>query len=153
MNKGKRKLLKNIANGILGSFISRNNDVNGYWGIGKIYSLMIISESLEIEIDLIRKAISPSNDELNLLVSHYSDYLFDQLSKQEIQRSNLSQAKIIIVGNPNNPCLSLGRLAPHKMNCKITIIDNLNIAYTLEKNVWSREHNPRLEMKRGEIII
>ena len=32
----KSKELKNIASGLYGSFISRNNDVRGYWGVGKL---------------------------------------------------------------------------------------------------------------------
>lgn len=146
---GKKRLLKNIAYGILSSFLSRNNDVNGYWGIGKLYSIMVISKSLKIEIDLIKRTISPANNELNVLVSNYSDYLINELRIQNINRNYLSEAKIEIVAYPNNPCLPLGRIAPNKMNCRITIIDNLNKNYIVEKNVWCREHNPKLESKRG----
>ena len=32
------KQLKGIAAGLAGTFISRNNDVDGYWGMGVIYS-------------------------------------------------------------------------------------------------------------------
>jgi len=29
--------LRNLAHGLAGTFISRNNDVSGYWGIGMRY--------------------------------------------------------------------------------------------------------------------
>ncbi len=148
---GKKKQFKNIINGLLCSFISRNNDVNGYWGIGKLYSLMVKSESLKIEIDLINKTISPNDNEFKLLVSKYSAYLFNRMKVEKIDKKHLIKATVILIGYPNNPILSLGILAPHKIHCRILIIDSLNTKYALEKNVWCREHNPKLESKRAII--
>ncbi|WP_152971454.1 hypothetical protein [Lacinutrix algicola] len=143
----KRKLLKNIASGIINSFISRNNDVYGYWGIGKLYSLMVLSKSMEVEINLIDKIIKPKNKELKLLVNIYSKYLFSQIKKQGIKEEYLSKATIEIKGYPNKPILALGRLAPHRIRCKIIIENDLGKKYSLERNVWCREHNPKLESK------
>lgn len=145
----KRKQFKNIANGILTSFISRNNDVCGYWGIGKLYALMVKSECFSIEIDLINKTISPKDEEFSYRVSEYSKYLFKRMLIHKIQDDFLKESKIQIIGSPNEPILSLGKTAPHKMICKIVIIDNLNKEYKLEKNVWCRKHNPKSEFKRG----
>lgn len=147
----KRKQFKNIINGLLCSFISRNNDVDGYWGIGKMYALMVKSKSLKIEIDLIKKTMSPYDKEFKLAISTYSKYLFNSMEIEKIAREDLSQAIIILKGFPNTPILSLERLAPHKIHCKIIIIDNLSVKYSLEKNVWCREHNPELESRRASI--
>ena len=36
MNSSSSKKLKNMAYGIAESFISRNNDIDGYWALGVI---------------------------------------------------------------------------------------------------------------------
>ena len=89
---GKRKLLKNIANGIINSFISRNNDVYGYWGIGKLCSLMIKSKSMTIEIDLIEKRINPNHDEFNIMINQYSDYLLSHIKRQGLKEEYISKS-------------------------------------------------------------
>jgi len=103
----KRKLFKNIANGVLSSFVSRNNDVQGYWGIGKLYSLMINKDTYEIEIDLIKQNIAPSNSEFNDMIKYFSQQLFNQMFKQNLKRSFLKEAKIELISNPYNASLSL----------------------------------------------
>lgn len=47
-----RKQLKTIAGGLLGTFTSRNNDINGYWGLGvlRLYAQRRGLETLEIEL-------------------------------------------------------------------------------------------------------
>ena len=42
--------LTNIANGLCGSFVSRNNDVEGYWAIGKLRLLAGQHEDLAIKV-------------------------------------------------------------------------------------------------------
>ena len=58
-------MLKSIGDGILSSFVSRNNDVYGYWGIGKLYNWMLASKSMTIKIDLLKNTIDPTNDEFD----------------------------------------------------------------------------------------
>jgi hypothetical protein len=64
----RRKEFKNIANGLICSFVSRNNDVYGYWGIGKLYSHMLKSKTMTIEINILDIAISPNNNEFMILI-------------------------------------------------------------------------------------
>lgn len=146
---GNKREFKNIANGLLSSFISRNNDINGYWGIGKLYAFMLKSKSMRLEVDLIENTILPHDNELKILASIYLDYLLTRMKIKNIERECLNKAMIVLSGFPNNLVLPYGRSAPHKMHCKILIIDNLNKEYSIEKNVWCRKHNPKSELKSG----
>lgn len=47
-----RNALKSIAAGVLGSFVSRNNDFNGYWAIGQLYSIALRSPARTVSISL-----------------------------------------------------------------------------------------------------
>lgn len=144
---GRRKELKNIAYGLINSFVSRNNDVFGYWGIGKLYSHMLTSGRLEIKIDLVHANIEPLSDEFRFLVLEYSQRLFEQLEKRKVKNSCIISAEIIITGYPNEPIPMLGNIAPNRLNCKLIIKDDLNKIHFAENEVWCREHNPRVELK------
>ena len=64
----RRREFRNIGVGLLSSFVSRNNDVYGYWGIGKLYSHMLASKSMILSIDLINEKIEPENNEFGILI-------------------------------------------------------------------------------------
>jgi len=51
--------------------VSRNNDVDGYWAIGKLYLLAKTCNSRKIRIDLLAKQISPPRPELQRMLDHY----------------------------------------------------------------------------------
>ena len=84
MEKMSRKsTLKNILNGLLSSFVSRNNDVNGYWGIGKLYSLMINKQVHKVEIDLMNNTIIPYSTDFYFRISKYSELLYTLNPQQD----------------------------------------------------------------------
>jgi hypothetical protein len=68
-----------VANGLAGSFISRNNDVGGYWGLGK---LRLRFE--QINIDLLSKQLSPADGEFQDMVNRYAEWLKRQLDIRHI---------------------------------------------------------------------
>ena len=143
----RRKEFKAIAEGLLSSFISRNNDVYGYWGIGKLFSLMLKEESLIIEIDLINNIIIPEDEEFNILVNEYSNKLIKQVDNRKLNREYLKKAKIKLIGYPNRPRIGLGQYAPNRIDCKLTITDDLDRKHEIEKQVWCREHDSKRELR------
>jgi len=76
--------LKGAALGVLGSFVSRNNDVDGYWGIGKLYSHALRTDAKTIAIDLVGRTITPPSDEFRSMVSRYSEAFLGQCRKRSI---------------------------------------------------------------------
>jgi hypothetical protein len=51
----RRKALKNVCSGILGSFVSRNNDCEGYWGMGILYRFAKERGKSDLMIDLLNR--------------------------------------------------------------------------------------------------
>jgi len=132
----KRKELKNIMTGILSSFISRNNDVNGYWGLGKIYAFMIRNELSSIEIDLLARTINPYYDEFNYRLKFYADKLEENVEKRFLHMSNISEASIYLFDINKNELL-----------LKATIKDDLNRIFSIEEKVYCSPHTPSVESK------
>ena len=143
----RRKELKNIAYGLLNSFTSRNNDVDGYWGIGKFYALMEHSNNYKIEIDLISKYIKPPDKEFKRLIEEYSNPLLVQLQNRRLKIEYLKLAKIILSGYPNEPTPAMGLTAPHRIHCVFELIDDLGIVHKAENETWCRKHDPKKELK------
>lgn len=49
----RRSELKCVADGVLGSFVSRNNDCEGYWAMGLLYKRALEASSNEISFNLV----------------------------------------------------------------------------------------------------
>lgn len=143
----RRKQLKNIAFGLLNSFISRNNDVNGYWGIGKLYNLMENSNMFKVQIDLVSKSIQPFNDEFSRLIENYSNRLQHHLNSRHLKNEYLKRAMITLIGYPNEPKLDTGLTAPHRIDCIVELTDDLTNVHRAEKIIWCRKHDPNKELK------
>lgn len=140
-----RQVLKNIAQGLLNSFISRNNDVNGYWGIGKLYTLMLNKSINKVEIDLLNISISPSNDEFQYRISKYSEELLNKLYGKKLNKNIIKSAKIVLICSD----ITISKSLLNNVKCKI-IIDNNEKQITFNNEVYCRKHNPKVELKRVE---
>ncbi|MBS9843998.1 hypothetical protein, partial [Vibrio alginolyticus] len=81
---GRRRELGNIASGIIGSFRSRNNDVDGYWGIGKLYLSVDHLQSKCVSIDLCSQQIAPYYPHFDLMTERYSKMFKRLLVKHSI---------------------------------------------------------------------
>ncbi len=143
----RRKEFKTIADGLVSSFISRNNDVNGYWGIGKLYSHMVSAKSKELKIDLVHRSIEPQNEEFILLINEFANRLMNQVKNRRLNHEFLKKAELTIVEIPGQSSPCFGKMAPNKINCRLLIIDDLNREHTSDANTWCREHNPEKELK------
>ncbi|PHS13773.1 MAG: hypothetical protein COA78_06700 [Blastopirellula sp.] len=83
----RRKELKNIAAGIVGSFISRNNDIDGYWGIGKLYSFAKLKQVEMVQLDLLNLTITPASKKFVSLVNLWNSKLTNHLERRDIPSS------------------------------------------------------------------
>jgi len=80
----KRKELKNIASGLYGSFISRNNDVRGYWGVGKLCLAAQRHHTKVVHLDLLSQSNSLTSTEFDKLVVGYNDKLQKHLESRHL---------------------------------------------------------------------
>ena len=88
-----RSRLKHAAAGILGSLISRNNDVNGYWAPGVLYRDASAPPHM-MELDMLTVSSQPASDGGKLVAACYAAFLRDALEKQAFGWHELTQATI-----------------------------------------------------------
>lgn len=92
----RRKELTGIAHGIAQSFNSRNNDVNGYWGIGKLYKFVEHSSDKYVVLDLINQLTEPKTNEFDSLILFYRNMLLEHLSKRDLRREWVISVDVIV---------------------------------------------------------
>lgn len=90
-----RKQLKGLAHGLLGTFVSPNNDINGYWGIGVLNLYSVRHDLSTLVIDLIGRSPSfVADSPVQFAEKTYQRWLFDKLAKVGIDRKQLESAEI-----------------------------------------------------------
>jgi len=80
-----RNELKGISAGIASSFISRNNDVDGYWAIGILYKIASESGDNKFTLNLLSGESSPNFKYSNRVSQPYHNYLINQLEKKNLE--------------------------------------------------------------------
>jgi hypothetical protein len=80
----RRKELRGGAFGLLGSFVSRNNDVGGYWALGKLYEHAMKANARDVSIDLSAMTITPPNTEFREMVNTFRQRLVRQLLARKL---------------------------------------------------------------------
>lgn len=148
----RRKELKNIASGLYGSFISRNNDVSGYWGIGKLSLLAQQHNTYFVYLDLIAQSIEPNCPEFTKLLTGYRAKLQKHLESGHIPSERVISVKIELDFNPaypvgkHIPIVTRGKL--FKLTVSITADNGKN--YKIEGFSYCGPHNSRKESKSAD---
>jgi len=76
-----RSLLQGIAHSLAETFISRNNDIDGYWGIGMLYAEALRHASPRVSIDLLQGHLNPPGPAARSACTHYSADLAARLER------------------------------------------------------------------------
>ncbi len=148
----RRRELKNIANGLLNSFNSRNNDIDGYWGIGVLCLFAKDNEISEVWFDLMNRESSGAPSPIGALTARYREMLDRLLERRGLPGTWVKSAELSI-------CFD----APfeHKFHyfgsalgvkhyiCTLEITDDLGHKHSAraDGNCWP--HNPKKESRSG----
>ncbi|WP_417442066.1 hypothetical protein [Idiomarina sp.] len=127
----RRKELKNIAQGVVSSFVSRNNDFDGYWELAKLYDLAENNSGAKVSIDLIQSNICPPSEAFEPLVIMWRSKFLKMLNSRSIPLYWVSSAvvhanfdveyaaKLHKLGMYGEPC-----------TCECEIVTDSGIKYT-----------------------
>jgi hypothetical protein len=146
-----RKVLKCVVKGLYDSFISRNNDVAGYWGIGKLCLFSQDQNQNVIVIDLFQSSVLPRTHDFDLLASGFSRRLRTLIAGKGIPEEWVKSAKIIIDFKPTErpekypPILSWGKL----FQLTVILEDDRSHKYVQPGYGHCSPHDPHRESKSG----
>jgi hypothetical protein len=91
-----KKRLTNIANGLCGSFISRNNDLDGHWAIGKLRSLADQHGRTTVVLDLLASSAQPSSAQCSDVLVRYYRLLAALAQHSRIPFTDITVARIAL---------------------------------------------------------
>lgn len=93
-----RSRLKHGASGLLARFVSRNNDYQGFWTLGVLYSSAPV-EPWRVELNLISGDAYPTNKITTSVAAEQLVLLRTALSKQNIAWHSLKRATLSVQFN------------------------------------------------------
>jgi hypothetical protein len=143
------KLLKNIAGGICGSFVSRNNDSAGYWAIGKLYSL-----ASSMGVDSLRINIKPLDDGtqeplLDFVAARYAAMLNRLISSSRVQPTIVTSVYIDVqfdVEDSNSTFIYWG-VGGSRVLCKAVLVDRYGKEHFQIRRTTCDAHDPSRERR------
>lgn len=137
----RKSRIKNIANGILNSFISRNNSVNGYWGIGVLLKDLMETKTQYIELDIMNPL---KNGKYHLMTKNYKEIFLNNMKNHNLKLNENIKFYILVRAIDNKDNLS--KLQTHKVICELYYESQIT-SFSLDNSIKARVHNPLREMK------
>jgi len=146
----RRRQLKSIAAGLADSFNSRNNDLEGYWALGKLCRFAQEQSSSVVSLDVLNIVCTPANTMFNAVMHDYKVKLQIIMRKQGIPADWLKAAKVEIDFQPEYVAhLHYFRSAwgrPYTLS--LELMTDLGKIYRVRTGGNCRPHDPLRESRR-----
>ena len=88
----RRKEIRGISSGIASSFVSRNNDIDGYWAMGIFYQTASAKGDNKFILNLVTGESSPKFKLSKRVALPYHKYLLNQLEKKGLDECQVTDA-------------------------------------------------------------
>ncbi|MGN6228101.1 MAG: hypothetical protein ACTHNM_11770 [Dyella sp.] len=143
------RALAGIVSGLVETFVSRNNDVSGYWGIGQLRKEIEDQGCHAAELDLLAGQVDQAPPIVSTLIARYGAYLSASLARDGFSPTHVVEAKISIefgsFGNASEPDLfsTLGE----PFNCRATLLSRSGKVFSAVRGGLCRRHDPRCEQQ------
>lgn len=141
--------LKNIAAGLCGSFASRNNDLYGYWVIGKLRLLAEKYCLTTVSVDVLTSSMHPSSPEFAPVLVRYRHLLAKLADLSGVQLKEITMACITVDFAP----LPWPRASYYKSDwgeqfvLSVIINSDGRTAGSMRHTGYCRAHNPSRERR------
>jgi hypothetical protein len=143
-------VLKHIAGGILGSFVSRNNDVGGYWALGILYADATDSNDV-VRLSLLEPSAIPPTPNVQLVAENYAEFLHRALIRKGVAREDLAEVNVEVQFNAAEE-LGSGRYfysSGEIFVCTVTIKSKLEQVASMKTLGRCRKYVPGAFAQRG----
>jgi hypothetical protein len=141
----RRRLINGALDGFLGSLVSRNSDVNGYWLLG-----FLAIQRNSIEIDLFKGIGNACQDLPERWLVELARFKYDeQLRKWRIPVAWVAGARLDVIWSRevSNFLVDGQRRDCYKAKFVASVTTDLGRTLVRSKRVFVAPHNPRLERR------
>ena len=146
----RRRKLYDVAAALLDAFLSRNNDLNGYWAVGQLRSFADAQGIDEVRLDLLRGDTPAHPDVASCVTANFRAVLERHWSIRDLPRDWLRSAEVVLVfgafESSREPLyLTLG----DPLICAVSLVDERGRTYRCRRSARCLPHNPRREQRRN----
>ncbi len=138
-----RRKLNHAAAGLLGKFLSRNNDYLGYWAPGVLYTEARAS-GLRVELDLLRGQALPDAPACVSVARSYAAFLRNALVRHGVAPEMLSSASLALVFDLPGPRMPAGSYFGDRVECILTIGSHDGRTVTRRASTRCAPHDSRI---------
>jgi hypothetical protein len=143
----RRREFRGAALGLLGAFMSRNNDVGGYWALGKLYKHAKAANAAEVRIDVLGSTIEPPSAEFANMLDYFRKQLARQLASRALSREWLIYAEIAVRFTGQASAVEPGDV----FECRVTLVDDLGRQHQARERGACWVHTPLIELKSTRV--
>src|SRR5262245_36563398 len=134
----RRKQFRGICHDILETFVSRYNDLDGYWALGQYVAFLNGLGESQIQFKLNSSIVVPESAGFNASAAYYRGAIFRMMEANAMPRIWFADATI-----------KLSIVASTRAICDIEIVSDLGRSYRAERLVDVRPHDPLRERRRA----
>lgn len=147
--------MKGVAAGISSSFASRNNDIDGYWGLGIIYREMDTDGRSSFRLDILNGQSCPPIRHAEKLAETYRSHLFAQVKSKGLQERHIGGAIIDLTFNvpATGKDSALKPSRGEVFKCQVSITDDRGRTWVHSHEGRCRRHNPRMEQRSSRYVL
>lgn len=149
----RRRELQGIANALNSSFVSRNNDFDGYWSLGLLKHFAIGDGKRSVELLFPLLQPEASGKLMDSLLRHYTNMLTKLLTQQRIPHEWVNTVSITLDFRPQleDEVLIKGAASvePFACRCQITDDRGRHYASTLFGRCWV--HSAKKELRSTRV--
>lgn len=135
----RRKQFNGVCHDILGTFVSRYNDYNGYWALGQYVALLENLRKSELQLKLSDVTETPENHVIAVSKEYYRGAVLRMM-----EANSMPQAWLV------NATIKVSIVAPDKVACEIEIVSDLGRSYRSERTISVGRHDPVIELRRAD---
>ncbi|OEZ99921.1 hypothetical protein [Duganella sp. HH101] len=139
------KKLKHAAAGLATSFVSRNNDVGGYWAPGLLYR--DAAAGLAVQLRLTDRTAAPATPAAMLVMRNYAEFLRRALRKHGVDWEELALATVDVRFNAphTGPRLACGE----PFTCTVSLASKADSAVSASATSYCQRYEAGRYTARG----
>lgn len=133
----RRKQFRGICHDILDSFVSRNNDLDGYWALGQYAAFLMTRGADQLVFHLQGGSTVPEDAGFAISAKYYRGAISKLMDANAMPRSWLADAYI-----------TFSMMGPSKALCSVEIASDVGRTYRSDCTVDARPHDALSEYRR-----
>ncbi|RVM86362.1 hypothetical protein [Sinorhizobium meliloti] len=135
----RREQFRGICHGVLGTFVSRYNDLDGYWALGQYVAFLDRIGECQLLLKLGDATVLPEGPGFAAAAKYYRGAVLRMMKTNAMPQAWFA-----------NGTMKVSIVATSTATCEIEIVSDLGRTYRSERTINVRPHDPVIERRRTD---